>query len=182
MSSHRRNKRSCRPCVPPAHCPFSPSSPPGSPTSLGYFPAATLGGGPAAQPGAVLRMQGLAYNTGVKEIVNFFQGYQVSSSKEKTPHVLGFFQLMFLKHATLGPPSLPAGGGYRSLSKGRSTSCWALVGLPPCFVAASSVLGGGVFLPVVGFTRQCELLIRHTLPRSSSFFPSQPDLCVCLVV
>jgi hypothetical protein len=30
-------------------------------------------------------MQGLAYNTGVKEILNFFQGYQVSSLKKKNP-------------------------------------------------------------------------------------------------
>uniref|UniRef100_A0A671VH75 Epithelial splicing regulatory protein 2 n=1 Tax=Sparus aurata TaxID=8175 RepID=A0A671VH75_SPAAU len=30
------------------------------------------------QPGALVRMQGLPYNTGVKDILSFFQGYQVS--------------------------------------------------------------------------------------------------------
>lgn len=30
------------------------------------------------QPGALVRMQGLPYNTGMKEILSFFQGYQVS--------------------------------------------------------------------------------------------------------
>ncbi|XP_060051950.1 epithelial splicing regulatory protein 1 isoform X8 [Erinaceus europaeus] len=54
-------------------------SPPGSPNSLGYFPtAANLSGAPP-QPGTVVRMQGLAYNTGVKEILNFFQGYQYAT-------------------------------------------------------------------------------------------------------
>ncbi|XP_041046234.1 epithelial splicing regulatory protein 1 isoform X1 [Carcharodon carcharias] len=49
-------------------------SPSGSLTSIGYFPT------PAAvptQPGTIVRMQGLAYNTGVKEILNFFSGYQI---------------------------------------------------------------------------------------------------------
>uniref|UniRef100_A0A3Q1IYC7 RRM domain-containing protein n=1 Tax=Anabas testudineus TaxID=64144 RepID=A0A3Q1IYC7_ANATE len=31
------------------------------------------------QPGALVRMQGLPYNTGVKDILSFFQGYQVST-------------------------------------------------------------------------------------------------------
>ncbi|GCB63349.1 hypothetical protein scyTo_0009649, partial [Scyliorhinus torazame] len=49
-------------------------SPSGSPTSIGYFqtPTATV----PTQPGTIVRMQGLAYNTGVKEILNFFNGYQ----------------------------------------------------------------------------------------------------------
>ncbi|GCC25724.1 hypothetical protein chiPu_0004135 [Chiloscyllium punctatum] len=49
-------------------------SPPGSLTNIGYFPSptATL----PTQHGTIVRMQGLAYNTGVKEILNFFQGYQ----------------------------------------------------------------------------------------------------------
>nr|XP_035132594.2 epithelial splicing regulatory protein 1 isoform X2 [Callithrix jacchus] len=51
-------------------------SPPGSPNSLGYFPTAANLSGVPPQPGTVVRMQGLAYNTGVKEILNFFQGYQ----------------------------------------------------------------------------------------------------------
>ncbi|KAJ8290979.1 hypothetical protein GJAV_G00019900 [Gymnothorax javanicus] len=54
-------------------------SPPGSPTSLNYFPspasAPTLG----AQPGALVRMHGLAYNNGVKEFLNIVQGYQYAS-------------------------------------------------------------------------------------------------------
>ncbi|KAJ8394574.1 hypothetical protein AAFF_G00043770 [Aldrovandia affinis] len=52
---------------------------PGSPTSLNYFPspasAPTLG----AQPGGLVRMHGLAYNNGVKEILNIFQGYQYAT-------------------------------------------------------------------------------------------------------
>ncbi|XP_072426316.1 epithelial splicing regulatory protein 1-like isoform X4 [Chiloscyllium punctatum] len=50
-------------------------SPPGSLTNIGYFPSptATL----PTQHGTIVRMQGLAYNTGVKEILNFFQGYQI---------------------------------------------------------------------------------------------------------
>ncbi|XP_023602168.1 epithelial splicing regulatory protein 1 [Myotis lucifugus] len=51
-------------------------SPPGSPNNLGYFPTAANLSGVPPQPGTVVRMQGLAYNTGVKEILNFFQGYQ----------------------------------------------------------------------------------------------------------
>lgn len=31
------------------------------------------------QPGALVRMQGLPYNAGVKDILSFFQGYQVRS-------------------------------------------------------------------------------------------------------
>ncbi|KAF4022467.1 hypothetical protein G4228_014298 [Cervus hanglu yarkandensis] len=54
-------------------------SPPGSPNSLGYFPTAANLSGVPPQPGAVVRMQGLAYNTGVKEILNFFQGYQYAT-------------------------------------------------------------------------------------------------------
>lgn len=30
------------------------------------------------QPGALVRMQGLPYNAGVKDILSFFQGYQVT--------------------------------------------------------------------------------------------------------
>lgn len=42
------------------------------------------------QPGALVRMQGLPYNTGVKDILSFFQGYQVStgSSGKKEYFVL----------------------------------------------------------------------------------------------
>lgn len=67
------------------HCAFSPSSPPGSPNSLGYFPTAASLSSVPPQPGTVVRMQGLAYNTGVKEILNFFQGYQVSTLKKQHP-------------------------------------------------------------------------------------------------
>ncbi|MBN3299338.1 ESRP2 protein, partial [Amia calva] len=61
-------------------------SPPVSPTTVGYFaaPPGTLAAAvsqppPASmlsQPGALVRMQGLPYNTGVKDILGFFQGYQ----------------------------------------------------------------------------------------------------------
>uniref|UniRef100_A0A8C9TYM0 Epithelial splicing regulatory protein 1 n=1 Tax=Scleropages formosus TaxID=113540 RepID=A0A8C9TYM0_SCLFO len=53
-------------------------SPPGSPNSLNYFPSAAGGPALATQPGALVRMHGLAYNGGVKEILNIFQGYQVA--------------------------------------------------------------------------------------------------------
>ncbi|KAG8441816.1 hypothetical protein GDO86_010844 [Hymenochirus boettgeri] len=55
-------------------------SPPGSPSSLGFFPAsaASVSNIPPHSGGAMVRMQGLAYNSGVKEILNFFQGYQYS--------------------------------------------------------------------------------------------------------
>ncbi|KAL4642192.1 epithelial splicing regulatory protein 2-like [Arapaima gigas] len=61
-------------------------SPPVSPSTVGYFAAppgavATVAAQPAPpilpQPGALVRMQGLPYNTGVKEILSFFQGYQL---------------------------------------------------------------------------------------------------------
>ncbi|XP_069076587.1 epithelial splicing regulatory protein 1 isoform X1 [Pleurodeles waltl] len=52
-------------------------SPAGCPGSFGFLPA-SLNSGFAPQGGAtVVRMQGLAYNSGVKEILNMFQGYQV---------------------------------------------------------------------------------------------------------
>uniref|UniRef100_A0A5F8GZ48 Epithelial splicing regulatory protein 1 n=1 Tax=Monodelphis domestica TaxID=13616 RepID=A0A5F8GZ48_MONDO len=51
-------------------------SPSGSSNSIGYFPTAGNASSIPPQHGTVVRMQGLAYNTGVKEILNFFQGYQ----------------------------------------------------------------------------------------------------------
>ncbi|EMP41254.1 Epithelial splicing regulatory protein 2 [Chelonia mydas] len=60
-------------------------SPPVSPTTVGYIaapPAAVAAAASAThtpmlpQPGALVRMQGLPYNTGMKEILSFFQGYQ----------------------------------------------------------------------------------------------------------
>uniref|UniRef100_H2T537 Epithelial splicing regulatory protein 2 n=1 Tax=Takifugu rubripes TaxID=31033 RepID=H2T537_TAKRU len=48
-------------------------SPPVSPSTVGYFAAPP---GSVAAPGALVRMQGLPYNTGVKDILSFFQGYQ----------------------------------------------------------------------------------------------------------
>lgn len=58
-------------------------SPPVSPSTVSYFAAPP--GSVAAQPtpailpqhGALVRMQGLPYNAGVKDILSFFQGYQV---------------------------------------------------------------------------------------------------------
>lgn len=58
-----------------------------SPTTVGYIaapPGAVAAAATAThtpilpQPGALVRMQGLPYNTGMKEILSFFQGYQVS--------------------------------------------------------------------------------------------------------
>ncbi|KAG7237845.1 hypothetical protein INR49_031739 [Caranx melampygus] len=67
-------------------------SPPVSPSTVGYFaappgavaaavaaqshPAAAAASSVLPQPGALVRMQGLPYNTGVKDILSFFQGYQ----------------------------------------------------------------------------------------------------------
>uniref|UniRef100_A0A8C9YHH2 Epithelial splicing regulatory protein 2 n=1 Tax=Sander lucioperca TaxID=283035 RepID=A0A8C9YHH2_SANLU len=63
-------------------------SPPVSPSTVSYFaappgavaaqphPAAAAGSSVLPQPGALVRMQGLPYNTGVKDILSFFQGYQ----------------------------------------------------------------------------------------------------------
>uniref|UniRef100_A0A672LSE3 Epithelial splicing regulatory protein 2 n=1 Tax=Sinocyclocheilus grahami TaxID=75366 RepID=A0A672LSE3_SINGR len=48
-------------------------SPPVSPSTVSYFPAPSI---LPPQPGALVRMQGLPYNTGVKDILGFFQGYQ----------------------------------------------------------------------------------------------------------
>lgn len=58
-------------------------SPPVSPSTVSYFAAPH--GSIAAQPtpailpqhGALVRMQGLPYSAGVKDILSFFQGYQV---------------------------------------------------------------------------------------------------------
>ncbi|XP_077447955.1 epithelial splicing regulatory protein 2 isoform X1 [Stigmatopora argus] len=73
-------------------------SPPVSPSTVSYFTAppsmaAAVAGQPhhaaaaaaaaaasapvLPQPGALVRMQGLPYNTGVKDILSFFQGYQL---------------------------------------------------------------------------------------------------------
>ncbi|XP_056317732.1 epithelial splicing regulatory protein 2 isoform X2 [Danio aesculapii] len=62
-------------------------SPPVSPSTVSYFaaPPGSVAAAVAAQPtpailppqpGALVRMQGLPYNTGVKDILSFFQGYQ----------------------------------------------------------------------------------------------------------
>ncbi|KAG2469696.1 S12A4 protein, partial [Polypterus senegalus] len=83
-------------------------SPPVSPTTVSYFAAApgSVAAAVAAQasqsqmlpqPGALVRMQGLPYNTGVKEILNFFQGYQVSSSLLQKFHMTasGFYTCVY---------------------------------------------------------------------------------------
>ncbi|KAG9478791.1 hypothetical protein GDO78_012446 [Eleutherodactylus coqui] len=61
-------------------------SPPGSPSNLGFFPA-TAGASsiPPHNGATVVRMQGLAYNSGVKEILNFFQGYQYAPEEGLLP-------------------------------------------------------------------------------------------------
>ncbi|XP_051511282.1 epithelial splicing regulatory protein 2-like isoform X1 [Myxocyprinus asiaticus] len=62
-------------------------SPPVSPSTMSYFaaPPGSVAAALAAQtapnilppqPGALVRMQGLPYNTGVKDVLSFFQGYQ----------------------------------------------------------------------------------------------------------
>uniref|UniRef100_A0A3P8PPW6 RRM domain-containing protein n=1 Tax=Astatotilapia calliptera TaxID=8154 RepID=A0A3P8PPW6_ASTCA len=93
-------------------------SPPVSPSTVGYFaasPAVAVAAQPhhaaaAASPvlpqhGALVRMQGLPYNTGVKDILSFFQGYQVSTwnsemkacfnSQEMWSHILEKLCLVF---------------------------------------------------------------------------------------
>ncbi|XP_029310284.1 LOW QUALITY PROTEIN: epithelial splicing regulatory protein 2 [Cottoperca gobio] len=68
-------------------------SPPVSPSTVGYFaappgavaaavaaqphPGVAAASSVLSQPGALVRMQGLPYNTGVKDILSFFQGYQL---------------------------------------------------------------------------------------------------------
>ncbi|XP_056134635.1 epithelial splicing regulatory protein 2 [Lampris incognitus] len=68
-------------------------SPPVSPSTVGYFaaPPGAMAAAVAAQPhpvtaaassimpqqGALVRMQGLPYNAGIKDILGFFQGYQL---------------------------------------------------------------------------------------------------------
>ncbi|XP_062404544.1 epithelial splicing regulatory protein 2 isoform X2 [Sardina pilchardus] len=69
-----------------------PLSPPVSPSTVSYFaaPPGSMAAAVAAQPapamlqhgaqhGALVRMQGLPYNAGVKDILSFFQGYQLSA-------------------------------------------------------------------------------------------------------
>lgn len=53
------------------------------------------------QPGALVRMQGLPYNTGVKDILSFFQGYQVSTSSTAIT-VLCFFSSEKTTYSVLG--------------------------------------------------------------------------------
>uniref|UniRef100_A0A8C2WYU6 Epithelial splicing regulatory protein 2 n=1 Tax=Cyclopterus lumpus TaxID=8103 RepID=A0A8C2WYU6_CYCLU len=55
-------------------------SPPVSPSTVAQpHPAAAAASSVLPQHGALVRMQGLPYNTGVKDILSFFQGYQVST-------------------------------------------------------------------------------------------------------
>lgn len=50
------------------------SSPPGSPTTVGFFPSPSS----LSSPGGLVRMPGLTYNSnGVKDLINAVQGYQV---------------------------------------------------------------------------------------------------------
>lgn len=95
-------------CCPPLPFSFETSlillllSPPVSPTTVGYLtaPSAAVAPAPASvlqQPGALVRMQGLPYTAGVKDILSFFQGYQVRipfspqpflvSSSSRVPHL-----------------------------------------------------------------------------------------------
>ncbi|XP_038596130.1 epithelial splicing regulatory protein 2 isoform X2 [Tachyglossus aculeatus] len=72
-----------------AYYPRSPFflSPPVSPTTVGYLaapPAAVAAASAPSTPvlppaGALVRMQGLPYSTGIKDILSFFQGYQYAT-------------------------------------------------------------------------------------------------------
>lgn len=62
-------------------CLFHPS-PPVSPTTVGYLttPPAALASAPTSvlsQPGALVRMQGVPYTAGMKDLLSVFQAYQV---------------------------------------------------------------------------------------------------------
>ncbi|XP_068180771.1 epithelial splicing regulatory protein 1 isoform X1 [Antennarius striatus] len=46
-------------------------SPPGSPTTVGFFPSPSL-----SSPAGLVRMPGLTYSNGVKDLINAVQGYQ----------------------------------------------------------------------------------------------------------
>uniref|UniRef100_A0A8C1BX85 Epithelial splicing regulatory protein 2 n=1 Tax=Cyprinus carpio carpio TaxID=630221 RepID=A0A8C1BX85_CYPCA len=79
-------------------------SPPVSPSTVSYFAAppgsvaAAVAAQPAPsilppQPGALVRMQGVPYNAGVKDILSFFQGYQQHTSHLRLyqePGTIGF--------------------------------------------------------------------------------------------
>ncbi|KAM4601430.1 epithelial splicing regulatory protein 1 isoform 2-T2 [Polymixia lowei] len=70
--------------LPPGHAYYPPSaqlymnyaayypSPPGSPNTVGFFPSPS----PLSSPGGLVRMPGLAYSNGVKDLINAMQGYQ----------------------------------------------------------------------------------------------------------
>uniref|UniRef100_A0A3Q1G2S0 Epithelial splicing regulatory protein 2 n=1 Tax=Acanthochromis polyacanthus TaxID=80966 RepID=A0A3Q1G2S0_9TELE len=60
-------------------------SPPVSPSTVSYF-AAPPG------PGALVRMQGLPYNAGVKDILSFFQGYQYSGMVQMSEQARSLIQ------------------------------------------------------------------------------------------
>ncbi|XP_054856266.1 epithelial splicing regulatory protein 2 isoform X2 [Eublepharis macularius] len=83
-------------------------SPPVSPTTVGYItapPAAVAAAASAShtpmlpQPGALVRMQGLPYNAGMKEILSFFQGYQYAPDDYS-----GFVQLNDQARSVLQAP------------------------------------------------------------------------------
>lgn len=58
-------------------------SPPGSPTTIGFFPSPSA----LTSPGGLMRMPGLAYTSnGMKDIINAMQGYQVRDT-----HSINFF-------------------------------------------------------------------------------------------
>lgn len=62
---------------------YNSCSPPGSPTTVGFFPAPSS----LSSPAGLMRMPGLAYNgSGVKELINAVQGYQVGASTHQSHH------------------------------------------------------------------------------------------------
>uniref|UniRef100_A0A668ANP9 Epithelial splicing regulatory protein 2 n=1 Tax=Myripristis murdjan TaxID=586833 RepID=A0A668ANP9_9TELE len=69
-------------------------SPPVSPSTVSYFPHPAAAASPMLpQHGALVRMQGLPYNTGVKDILSFFQGYQILSCALNDQAVTGLHVL-----------------------------------------------------------------------------------------
>lgn len=60
---------------------LSLSSPPGSPTTIGFFPSPSS----LSSPGGLVRMPGLTYNgNGVKDLINAVQGYPVRDGRVRT--------------------------------------------------------------------------------------------------
>lgn len=76
---------------------FSLLSPPGSPTTVGFFPSPSS----LSTPGGLVRMPGLTYNSaGVKDLINAVQGYQVRGVNAELV-IDTVLQLILHKHNTM---------------------------------------------------------------------------------